>query len=91
MLQTFEGYGRTGNHLQSLLGGFQYVRDHRYRLAIMSNSWVMNILLQFFMANNDDLKDDDWESWIEQTLCVKICHRPEELEGMRIILASNKH
>lgn len=52
----------------------------------MYNSWAMNLLLQFFLADTSGRYDDVWQSHVERTLCLKVVRRPEELTGYRIAL-----
>ena len=58
----------------------------------MYNSWTMRVLLDFFLARGNDGKGTDkgWRSRVEQTLCVEIFHRPEELQGRKVVQRSQK-
>lgn len=88
VLEGYETYGRTGNHMRTLLYAIQYARDNQFQLAIMHNSWAMDVLLQFFMASGDD----DWIAQLEKSLCVTIIRWPSEFEGREhhIVLKSSK-
>ncbi|KAL7531302.1 hypothetical protein ACHAXR_003966, partial [Thalassiosira sp. AJA248-18] len=87
VLESHRTFGRTANRLRSFQNAIQYTRDNQYQLGIMHNSWPMDIVLQFFMANGEDA----WDSQvIEAALCVKIIHKLEELKGRKFQLARKK-
>lgn len=82
VLEGYDSYGRTGNHLKALLNALQYTRDFKYQLAIMYNSWAMEVLLQYFMAGDGSA---EWQARVERALCIKIFRDPRELKNWRII------
>jgi len=84
VLEGYKTFGWNGNRLRSLLNAVQYTRDKQFQLAIMYDSWAMGVVLDFFIASDYEGNDDDWKSQIEKTLCVKIIHLPEELEGWKV-------
>ena len=94
VLEGYDTYGRTGNHLRTLFQAFQLVRDANYQLAIMYNSWAMGVIVQSFFATSNHytgnrVTDHNWViARIERELCVKIVHDTEELRGWRIVLKS---
>ena len=75
-----------------MLYALQHTRNHGGRVGIMYDSWAMRVLLDFFLARGNDGKGTDkgWRSCAEQTLCVEIFHRPEELHGRKAVQRSQK-
>lgn len=83
VLEGRRSYGRTGNQFQTLLNAMQYTRDQNIQLAIVYNSWAMNVILQYFMGNRNGNSKDNWESYFEEMMCVKIIHDPAEAKELK--------
>ncbi|KAL7526707.1 hypothetical protein ACHAXR_001612 [Thalassiosira sp. AJA248-18] len=82
VLEGHKTYGRTANQLRSFLSAVQYARDNQFQLGIMYDSWPIDLILPFFMANGEGT----WDAQVlEAALCIKIIHKLEELEGRQII------
>ena len=87
VLEGYETYGRTGNHIITLFNAIQYTRDNQFQLCIMYNSWAMNVILQYFFADrNHDGTEQEWKDRIERTLCIKVIHDTEDVAGWRVVL-----
>lgn len=76
VLNGLDSYGRLGNNLVELLHAIQYARDNDIQLGISVHSWAMTAIQNMWLS----AKSDNWESELEQALCVKIFHDTQELQ-----------
>lgn len=76
VLNGLDSYGRLGNNLVELLHAMQYARDNDIQLGISVHSWAMAAIQNMWLS----AKSDNWESELEQALCVKIFHDTQELQ-----------
>lgn len=86
LLEGVSTFGRTGNNLIEFLHALQIARDRDLKLGIMHGSWAMQVLMQMFMA----IQDEDWEKTWEEKFCAKIIHSDEELEAWNVVRMTTK-
>ena len=58
LISGWKAYGRTGNHLESLLHALQYSVDEDVTIGVMYHSWAASVILSMWFATGNDVSND---------------------------------
>ncbi|KAL7426540.1 hypothetical protein ACHAXH_001623 [Discostella pseudostelligera] len=85
MLDNTRLFGRTGNNLIEFFHSLQYGRDKGIVVGMMQDDWPTRMITEMWMAAHDD-NTATWKQMIEQTFCIRVFERADELNQFKEIV-----